>query len=315
MASERRAEALDRLREISSRRADGDGAFGRKAYATALRQWERALAGAGGGLPGGGGASVWDAQVHCNRSAALLRMREYGKALKAADAAVALCRTWAKPFFRRASAAAALGGAQRLAQARRDLLEAQRILRGDMERLGGAEEAKAQTLLQEVGAALRKLDEQGAGGGGANKENAGPSPEAPRDSHYAALKVKVGASEDEVKKAFRRLALKWHPDKWIHHPERDRERAADTFRRLAEARDTLADPARRRAYDETLRGAKAANSAGFFSNWAPPAAAAHPYQCWAGARKATPPQRRGAGSPSPFSPFVAAGDERRTWEG
>lgn len=62
--------------------------------------------------------------------------------------------------------------------------------------------------------------------------------------YYRTLGLKKGATDKEVKKAFRKLALKYHPDK-SSEPE-----AADKFREIAEAYEVLRDPDRRRQYDQ-----------------------------------------------------------------
>ena len=77
---------------------------------------------------------------------------------------------------------------------------------------------------------------------------------AKRD-YYDVLGVSRGASEEEVKKAFRKLAIKYHPDK---NPD-NRKEAESKFKEVAEAYDVLSDPQKRQRYDqfghEGLRGA------------------------------------------------------------
>jgi DnaJ-class molecular chaperone len=65
----------------------------------------------------------------------------------------------------------------------------------------------------------------------------------PRD-YYEVLGVGRGASEAEVKKAFRGLARELHPDVNAHDPE-----AEEKFKQAAEAYEVLSDPDRRRTYD------------------------------------------------------------------
>jgi len=85
----------------------------------------------------------------------------------------------------------------------------------------------------------------------------------PRD-YYDVLGVQRGASEAEVKKAFRKLARELHPDVNAHDPE-----AEEKFKQAAEAYEVLSDPERRQVYDrfgqEGLRGGGFQPGAGFGS--------------------------------------------------
>jgi curved DNA-binding protein CbpA len=65
--------------------------------------------------------------------------------------------------------------------------------------------------------------------------------------YYEALGVKRDASADEIKKAYRKLAMKWHPDR---HPEKDRPAAEAQFKRISEAYEVLSDPDKRTKYDK-----------------------------------------------------------------
>ena len=53
------------------------------------------------------------------------------------------------------------------------------------------------------------------------------------------------ASATDIKKAYRKLALKWHPDK---NP-RNKEQAEEKFKAIAEAYGVLSDPDERKKYD------------------------------------------------------------------
>jgi molecular chaperone DnaJ len=67
---------------------------------------------------------------------------------------------------------------------------------------------------------------------------------ATRD-YYAILGVDRGASEDELKKAYRKLALKYHPDRNKDDPD-----AGENFKAAAEAYEVLSDAEKRRIYDQ-----------------------------------------------------------------
>jgi DnaJ like chaperone protein len=52
---------------------------------------------------------------------------------------------------------------------------------------------------------------------------------------YTALEIAPTATDDEVKKAYRRMAMKYHPDKVANAGEKIREQATDKFRGINEA--------------------------------------------------------------------------------
>lgn len=64
--------------------------------------------------------------------------------------------------------------------------------------------------------------------------------------YYRILGLKRGASEQEVKKAFRKLSKKFHPDRV---DEKDKKMAQDKFADISEAYQTLKDPKKREVYD------------------------------------------------------------------
>ncbi|MBO5313776.1 MAG: molecular chaperone DnaJ [Prevotella sp.] len=67
---------------------------------------------------------------------------------------------------------------------------------------------------------------------------------AKRD-YYEVLGVSKTASEDEIKKAYRKIAIKYHPDR---NP--DNKEAEEKFKEAAEAYDVLHDPQKRQQYDQ-----------------------------------------------------------------
>lgn len=76
------------------------------------------------------------------------------------------------------------------------------------------------------------------------------APEARNDTvmgmdYYNILKVNRNASDDDLKKAYKRLARIWHPDK---NPDNKTEAEAK-FKRISEAYDVLSDPQKRQIYD------------------------------------------------------------------
>ncbi|XP_059830037.1 dnaJ homolog subfamily C member 21 isoform X2 [Hypanus sabinus] len=63
--------------------------------------------------------------------------------------------------------------------------------------------------------------------------------------HYEVLGLPREAGDEELRKAYRRLALRWHPDKNLENPEE----AAEQFKLIQAAYDVLSDPQERAWYD------------------------------------------------------------------
>ena len=63
--------------------------------------------------------------------------------------------------------------------------------------------------------------------------------------YYKILGVDKSASQNDIKKAFRKLARKYHPDLNPNDPS-----AKDKFQEINEANEVLSDPEKRKKYDE-----------------------------------------------------------------
>jgi molecular chaperone DnaJ len=80
----------------------------------------------------------------------------------------------------------------------------------------------------------------------------------PKKDYYEILGVKKSASAEEIRKAFRKLARKYHPD--VNPGDKSAE---EKFKTLSEANDVLSDPKKRKIYDQV----------GFYSDNIDPATA------------------------------------------
>src|SRR3954469_23436366 len=81
---------------------------------------------------------------------------------------------------------------------------------------------------------------------------------ATKKDYYEILGVKKSASADDIRKAFRKLARKYHPD--VNPGDKSAE---EKFKALSEANEVLSDPKKRKIYDQV----------GFYSDNIDPATA------------------------------------------
>eukprot|EP01084_Bolivina_argentea_P159431 277663_1 len=65
-------------------------------------------------------------------------------------------------------------------------------------------------------------------------------------SYYKILGVERNATKEQIKKSYRKLAMKWHPDK---NPD-NKDAAEREFKEIGEAYSVLSDDKKRKQYDE-----------------------------------------------------------------
>ena len=70
-------------------------------------------------------------------------------------------------------------------------------------------------------------------------------PGTEKKDYYGVLGVKKSASAEDIRKAFRKLARKYHPD--VNPGDKSAE---EKFKAISEANDILSDPKKRKIYDQ-----------------------------------------------------------------
>ena len=93
---------------------------------------------------------------------------------------------------------------------------------------------------------------------------------AEKRDYYEVLGIGKSASADDIKAAYRKAALKWHPDRWVNGTEQEKKTAEENFKEASEAYSVLSDPDKKARYDRFgqagLGGDGAPDFSGGFGN-------------------------------------------------
>jgi len=159
--------------------------------------------------------NVFNATMFSNRAAAHMRLNDWRAAANDCSESISLNPNNAKVYVRRARCWTQLS---QYSDAVRDLKRARELQPGD----------------DEIEEELRKAE--------LAAKHTNPN------SYYSILGVTPSASANDIKAAYRKLALQWHPDRH-NTSEAARAAAEEKFKKITEAYDVLSDETRRRKYD------------------------------------------------------------------
>lgn len=79
-------------------------------------------------------------------------------------------------------------------------------------------------------------------------------------NYYDILDIDRKATQEDIKKAYKKLALIHHPDKHSDAPPNEKEEQQEIFKKISAANDVLSDPTKRATYDQKV------NRNSFFKN-------------------------------------------------
>mmetsp|Transcript_63444 Transcript_63444/g.149334 ORF Transcript_63444/g.149334 Transcript_63444/m.149334 type:complete len:346 (+) Transcript_63444:436-1473(+) len=223
-------ELLRRVRKMAAAKQAANDEYQRGAWESAAQSYDKALALSEK-------ADGFNAQLWCNRAAAMLKLRRFKTVIHDSSKALDLKPDYAKALIHRARAYMASG----------DSTEA--VL--DLERAVAADPRCEGVLKEELETARRQAKHK-------DKD----------DDHYAVLGVHSTATPADIKKAFRTLALQYHPDKQGGEGDEARARAERQFKRVSDAHAVLMDAKQRRAYDREREMQKAQDRTHTRNPWA-----------------------------------------------
>eukprot|EP01138_Halocafeteria_seosinensis_P013512 gb/GECG01013800.1/.p1 GENE.gb/GECG01013800.1/~~gb/GECG01013800.1/.p1 ORF type:complete len:571 (+),score=117.18 gb/GECG01013800.1/:1-1713(+) len=209
------AKALKACRKLDNLKQSGNDAFKNGRANEAIEKYTEAL-----GLDRENDA--YNTALYANRAAAYMKLRKYKEAADDCTECLNRDENYFKARLRRAKCLYYLGEEENLELAVRDLEAAKRS-------------ANDRETLSEIEQDLRKYRS-------ALKQ-------AKRKDYYKLLNVSRDAGEEEVKKAYKKAALKWHPDRHASKSEDEKKKAEKMFKDIGEAYNVLSDPEKRRKYD------------------------------------------------------------------
>ena len=194
------------------------------------------------------------ALVFRRRAEVHVKLRDYASACADLDAAVALDASDVDALLQRASVHRAAGDLERcFLDVRAARILDPQVSAAASSPVGGADRhAQRPGAFQAEQAAARAALSHGgrAPRSGAARQApsvAGDACNLPRS--YQVLGVGLSATQRDITRQYRKLASKWHPDKWAVATPEEQKLAEHRFRVVADAYETLRDPEQRARHD------------------------------------------------------------------
>ena len=246
------AALLRAVRQVDRSRVKAHDAYVRGAFKDAAALYIEAITSTAGVGPGNGllrGDRWGRATLHAAAASCYRRARQLPEAIAQCDASLALYPRYTRALFRRAACLLEAGQPKEALAAFVTLLRVDRKWPSLCEWLVRATaQCRRQEQGKKFGGAMGDFGSSGGdgnGGGGAaaaGADGSGTPVEhlGPVD-HYGALGVTSDATEAQLKRAYRMMSLKTHPDK--------KGGSAQLFQRVGMAYEVLSDPEKREAYD------------------------------------------------------------------
>ena len=162
-------------------------------------------------------------KLYFNRASSHANLRQHEQTIQDCSSAIELDDTYLKAYMRRAASHLVIGEESNCTKAIQDYEHC-------LNNLNPSEEQSAD-LKKKTRAAQVQLKR------------------SKRKDFYKILGVPKDATDSEIKKCYRKLALKWHPDRHASSTEEKKKEAENTFRDVNLAYEVLSDPTKKQRYD------------------------------------------------------------------
>ncbi|CAB9523626.1 DnaJ homolog subfamily C member 7 [Seminavis robusta] len=205
------------IRQLKKQKEAADEAYKARNYESAVEKYTSAIE----TCPSANESFL--SKLHFNRAACHNALRNHKDCVADCTAALKINPEYTKALLRRAASNLLIGGKPECEQAIRDYEKAMDLVTTE------EEERDIRTKLRSA-----KIQAKRAG----------------KTDLYKMLGVNRDATDNEIKKAYRKLALKLHPDRQTNATEKEKEEAEAKFRQVNLAHEILSDPAKRQRYDE-----------------------------------------------------------------
>ncbi|GAM20110.1 hypothetical protein SAMD00019534_032850 [Acytostelium subglobosum LB1] len=208
-SSTKTKELLQKLKDLETKKKEGNEAFKSKNYTKAHQLFTQAL-------QVDPTFDQMNAQLYNNRAAASFQLGKRNDAITDCTKAIELDPNYTKAYIKRGQC---YMKEEQYEEAMRDYDRANQLSPNDPD---------IQSNLRQARIEYKK---------------------ASKKDYYKTLGVAKGASDADIKKAYRKLALQYHPDKNCNMSEPEKIKAEKMFKEVGEAYSVLSDPTKKQRYD------------------------------------------------------------------
>jgi DnaJ family protein C protein 7 len=206
------------LRSLGKKKGEGDGYYKSRNFQQAAGAYAEAL-------DMKGCVALYRAKLYFNRACAYANLRDHQNVVDDCSEALKLDREYVKAITRRANSYLMIGGEEECQKAIRDFESVMELA----ERKGDEDQQREmKKKLREAQVALKRSKQK---------------------DFYKILNVGRDATETEIKKGYRKSALKWHPDRHATSTDEEKTKAETMFREINLAYEVLSDSQKKAKYD------------------------------------------------------------------